>query len=302
MSNPASDPGWPWHPLSGRALTRLRSGEPICVDLASMDALPYLFGVENEPEVTAVFRALLRSDSVVLDIGANFGLYTAIAGAVVRRRGRLYAFEANPRVYQCLLTTIVANRLWPGTRTIPANLLVSDRCGRGTLFFMPDELGGGTMTDVRDPEPERRSVEVDMTTIDACLPPGTVVDLVKIDVEGHEPAVIRGMAQTIARSPKIRLIVEFVPAFLAHTTSAETFFREIRSLGFEVCQVLPGPILRHVAAAAELPEFSYCLLTRTPRADAARVERYCASLRVRIRRWLEARRPRRRIRKLATAV
>ena len=44
-----------------------------------------------------------------------------------------------------------------------------------------------------------------MTTIDDFLPSDLTVDLVKIDVEGHEPSVVRGMERTIARSPNIRL-------------------------------------------------------------------------------------------------
>ena len=70
-----TEPEWPRLDLKGRALTRLRnSGQPICVDLESMDSLPYIYGVDVEPDVVRVFEHFLRPDSVVLDIGANFGL------------------------------------------------------------------------------------------------------------------------------------------------------------------------------------------------------------------------------------
>jgi hypothetical protein len=52
-----------------------------------------------------------------------------------------------------------------------------------------------------------RSIENDLTTIDAFLPNDLAVDLVKIDIEGHEPLAIRGMARTIARSPRLRFII-----------------------------------------------------------------------------------------------
>jgi FkbM family methyltransferase len=289
-------PDWPRLDLKGRALTRLRGGQMICVDLESVDALPYIYGIDIEPDVVRVFELFLRPQSVVLDIGANFGLYTALAGRVVLPRGRLYAFEANPRVFRCLQATIVANRFWPAPRIAAANILVGAHCGRGTLFYEPDTLGGGTMSD--NGAGDRHAVEVDMTTIDAYLPDEIVVDLAKIDVEGHEPAVLRGMERTIARSPSIRLIVEFVPAFLEATGGAAACFAAIRDLGLGVCRIMPDSCLRPVLSHDELPEFSYCLLTRTPEADAALVEARLGSLPERLRRWSRRYRPRRRGRAL----
>jgi FkbM family methyltransferase len=278
-----TEPKWPRLDLSGRALTRLRSGQIICVDLESVDALPYIYGTDIEADVIPVFELFLRPDSVVLDIGANFGLYSALAGSVVRRRGRLYAFEANPGVHRCLQATIVANGLWPGTHVEAANVLVGDRCGRGTLFYEPAAVGGGSMTEIG--VADRREVEMAMTTIDAYLPAGTVVDLAKIDVEGHEPAVLRGMEQTIAQSPSIRLIVEFAPAFLAQAGGAARFFAEIRGHGLEICRIMADSRLRPVSSHDELPEFGYCLLTRTPQADVALMEAKLSSLPARLRRW-----------------
>ena len=291
-------PRGPMLVLQGRALVRLDGGQYVCVDLASLDALPYVFGIAIEPDVIPVFKTFLRPDSVVLDIGANFGLYTSLAGSVVARRGRLYAFEANPSVYRCLIGTIVANRLWPTPRVTAANMLVGDRCGRGTLYYVADMVGGGTMSDLPIEGQERKSVEVEMTTIDAYLPPDTVVDLVKIDVEGHEPSVIRGMEQTIARSPDIRLIVEVVPGFLEHTTDIGAFFASIRRLGLEICRILPNSRLQPVQSHNELPDFGYCLVTRTPQRDSAAVETHCNSLTVRVGRWRRKFLPRRRHRPL----
>jgi hypothetical protein len=67
-----------------------------------------------------------------------------------------------------------------------------------------------------------RSVENDVTTIDAFLPPDLAVDLVKIDIEGHEPLAMRGMARTIAHSPRLRFIIEFDERFLAHRSDQIT--------------------------------------------------------------------------------
>jgi len=109
-----------------------------------------------------------------------------------------------------------------------------------------------------------RSIENDLTTIDAFLPADLAVDLVKIDIEGHEPLALRGMARTIARSPRLRLIVEFNENFLARTVPASEFLDEIHGLGFRVCKILQYVRLELVQPGESLAGHLELLLTRTP--------------------------------------
>jgi FkbM family methyltransferase len=274
-------------PIGGDwALVRLRSGEYICVDMRSLDALPYLLGWEHEPDVVRVFRAFLTQRSVVLDIGANFGLYTALTASIVRHHGRLYAFEGNPQVFESLQRTIIANQLFFNPNIFAANLLVSDRSGRGVLHYSPNQLGGGTMSDVRLWGVKQPSIEVDMTTVDDFLPSDLSVDLVKIDVEGHEPLVIRGMEHTIRRSPNIRMIIEFAVPLLTHTMKPADFADYIRGLGFAICRLLPDFKIKLVPKGEALCGFNYCLLTRTPEEDIRAVYERRKFPPIRLKRWL----------------
>jgi FkbM family methyltransferase len=274
-------------PIGGDwALVRLGSGEFICVDTGSLDSLPYVLGWDYEADVIRVLRTFLTQRSVVLDIGANFGLYTALTGSIVAKHGRLYAFEGNPRVFESLQRTIIANHLFAHPNIVAANVLVSDRSGRGVLHYSPDQLGGGTMSDTAPSGGGRPAIEVDMTAIDDFLPTDLAVDLVKIDVEGHEPLVIRGMERTIARSPNIRMIIEFADHLLAHTLKAPDFIDYIQSLGFAVCRVLPNFKIKLVPRGEALGGFNYCLLTRTPEADIRAVCERRKFLPIRLKRWL----------------
>ena len=277
----------PFLPIGGeRALVQLASGEYVCVDLHSLDSLAYLLGWDLESDVIRVFRTFLTPQSVVLDIGANFGLYTAITASTVRTAGRLIAFEGNPEVFPSLERTLIANGLFGNPNVTAANVLVSDRCGRGNLHYGANAFHLGTMSDVPLDGGERRSTEVRMTTIDAFLPPDLAVDLVKIDVEGHEPLVIRGMERTIARSSNIRMIIEFADDMLAHTVPAAEFVRYIHSLGFRICRILPDFKISLVELGEEIAGFNNCLLTRTPHEDIDAVERRRRRLLVRLKRWL----------------
>jgi FkbM family methyltransferase len=270
-----------------RALVRLASGEYLCVDTSSFEALGYILGWEHEADVIRVFRTFLTRQSVVLDIGANFGLYTALTASIVRRHGRLYAFEGNPQVFEALQRTIVANGLYFNPNIVAANVLVSSASGRGVLHYSANLPSGGTMSDVQLVGGKQHAVEVDMTTIDDFLPPDLAVDLVKIDVEGQEPSVLRGMERTIARSPNIRIITEFAENLLAHTANPDDFADYIRGLGFAICRVLPSFKIRLVPAGETPRGFNYCLLTRTPEEDIRSVEERRKFPPIRFKRWLD---------------
>jgi FkbM family methyltransferase len=269
------------------ALVRLASGEYLCVDTTTFEGLGYILGREHEADVIRVFRTFLTQRSVVLDIGANFGLYTALSASIVRNHGRLYAFEGNPRVFKSLRRTVAANDLHLNPNVVAANVLVSSESGRGVLHYSANLPSGGTMLDLHLSGGKRNAVEVEMTTIDDFLPSDLTVDLVKIDVEGHEPSVVRGMERTIARSPNIRLIIEFADNLLAHTMAPADFADYIRSLGFAICLVLPNFKIRLVPPG-EIPSgFNYCLLTRTPEEDIRAVEERRKFPPIRFKRWLD---------------
>src|SRR5437016_14622959 len=123
-----------------------------------------------EADVLPLFRSFLKPNSVVLDIGANFGLYTAISASRMRDHGLLYSFEANPHTFELLKRTLYANRLAQHPNVIAVNALIGDSTGRRTLHYIPEFLGGATVTDVGQWGASKRSVELDVITIDGFLP------------------------------------------------------------------------------------------------------------------------------------
>jgi FkbM family methyltransferase len=269
------------------AVIRLASGEYLCVDTSTLEAISYILGWQHETDVIRVFRTFLTQRSVVLDIGAHFGLYTALTGSIVKKHGRLYAFEGNPRIFESLQRTMLANDLYFNPNIIAANVLVSSESGEGRLHYSANLPSGGTMSEVQLLGGRQHAVEVKMTTIDDFLPSDLAVDLVKIDVEGHEPLVLRGMEQTISRSPNIRIIAEFADNLLATTVSPADFVDYIRGLGFAICRVLPNFKIRLVPAGEALSGFNYCLLTRTPEEDIRSVEERRKFPPIRFKRWLD---------------
>lgn len=276
----------PIHAGAGRSLVRLKSGEYVCVDTNSIDSIDYLLGWPMEMHNLPAFRRFLRPGAVVLDIGANFGLYTAVAARFLNKNGRLYAFEANPHTFKLLRWTLYANQLVNNPNIVAVNAIVGENGGRGKLYYKPEELGGATVSDFGQSWADGRSVDVDMIAIDEFLPPDLLVDLVKIDVEGYEPFVLRGMRRTIQRSLNIRIFLEFFEGFLAHTVPPDEFVAEIAALGLHWCEIRRDGLIGRIDPGQRLRGYHFCFLTRTPEEDIAHARHQARRLRVRLTTWL----------------
>lgn len=170
----------------------------------------YLFwsGVRYfEPETTGVFLKLARRARVVLDIGANTGVYTLLACAA--GDARVLSFEPVPRNCELLSANLRANG-WE-SRCEARREAVCNVTGRADLRVpcveVPDtaSLCENITADVAFD-----IVNVATVTIDSVCAETDPVDLVKIDVEGAEATVIEGMRRVLSTS-RPAVIVECLP-------------------------------------------------------------------------------------------
>ncbi|MDT8913018.1 FkbM family methyltransferase [Amycolatopsis sp. PS_44_ISF1] len=150
----------------------------------------------------------LRPDAVVVDAGANLGLF-ALRIARDCPDARLVAVEPVPST--CALLRVNTAALAPGSvRVVEAAL--GDRPGRTTLTAYrylpanstahPREKPADWVAAMRETQPDAETademlrtdlVEAEVVTLSGILPPGDRIDLVKIDVEGAELEVLRGV-------------------------------------------------------------------------------------------------------------
>lgn len=171
-----------------------------------------------EPEEQAVMRALLPACRGIMDIGANLGLYTLLASRLMPSGGQVIAFEASPIEHTKLAWTVLRNKL-ANVEVIHA--AVSDALGSATIY--QSLAGAGALN--RLDRPAKTSGQwapatVSMTTLDAwaATHDKTPIDLLKIDVEGHELPVLVG-AQSLIRTWRPLILIE-VNAARASTRSA----------------------------------------------------------------------------------
>ena len=154
-------------------------------------------GLHEAPDMGFLLH-LLRPGDHFLDAGANVGSYTVLAAGAVG--ARVTSIEPIPATFSHLQRNIALNRLDGAVHAWQGGL--SDM--PGTLRFTE---GLDTVNHVLADGETAASIDVPVRTVDDLV--GTDVPvLIKIDVEGHERAVLRGAARTLADARLLAVVME----------------------------------------------------------------------------------------------
>lgn len=157
---------------------------------------------DGEPyvdDVLPVIADLLDTDSVVLDIGANIGVYT-LAAARLAPTGAVHAFEPNPNVAHHLRRNVEANH---APNVTVHEIAVSAKDGTVRFKENPTFTAGSVTLDEAGTAYSAAfgggAIEVPAVTLDSVTADLDRVDVVKIDTEGHELDVLAGAHDTLER-------------------------------------------------------------------------------------------------------
>jgi FkbM family methyltransferase len=199
-----------------------------------------------EPSLVKVAAEILRPGDKVVDIGANVGFLSRQFASQVGRTGHVFAFEPDPVTFDYLVYN---------TRRLPqvssSQLAMSDRIDRMTFYLHPISGMSNSLVNAWD---NARSMEVDTSTLDAWtreVAPGPI-RLIKIDVEGAELLVLRGMRDLMQAPNSPQIILEFCPKNLGGSEVEEAIFDLMAECGQLVYLVgWPGD-LKRVGSAAEV--------------------------------------------------
>jgi FkbM family methyltransferase len=158
-----------------------------------------------EPHVWSTIERVLRPGSAFVDVGASIGLFSVLASRCVGESGRVFAFEPGPQNRSLLLLNLSTN----GASNVAVDTrALGDR--HGVLVYSPSGANGAVAPFDGNPSSLVSHELVTVVPLDDVIDEDVQIDLIKIDVEGAEGAVLRG-AGRILRRWKPSLIFEFCP-------------------------------------------------------------------------------------------
>ena len=160
----------------------------------------------GEPDLKIV-RHLAGPGSHVIDVGANFGLYTKFLAELVQPNGRVYTIEPIPLTYEILTSNVKRLKL---RNVEPFNVAVSDDDADVKMEIPQYTSGGENFYEARivktAKSPALRSVAVKARALDSLFGHLRQIDFIKCDVEGHELSCLRGAAGILRKTKPAWLI------------------------------------------------------------------------------------------------
>ena len=172
----------------------------------------------HEKRTTDLIKNELEEGMIVVDIGSNLGYYCLLEALIVGNQGKVYALEPVPKNFKILSKNININSY----KNIKSYCLaVSDKSGTAD-FFLTAASNWGSMIDLNSENTSeymkgkmeqlnRGVIKVKTVSIDDFLKKENVhnVNLIRMDIEGHEINAIKGMEKTLkSNSSPIKLLIE----------------------------------------------------------------------------------------------
>lgn len=175
-----------------------------------------------EPGTLSLVLSLLPEGGLFVDVGASIGTLTLPAARNVGPCGNVVALEPAPRIAALLRRSIALNDL---TAVVALHECAAGEAERTAELAMSALT---THNSFWPPDDTVEVISVPVRPLDTLLAPDRRVDVVKIDVEGAELQVWRGMQRILAQNPNIAVVLEFGPEHLRRTgVSVKDWFAEL---------------------------------------------------------------------------
>lgn len=218
--------GHTWNGARVRVIRGKGHGFLMKLDLSDWaQRMTFCLGRYYELGVLQVLDKVLGPGDAFVDVGANIGMVSLHARSLVGDAGAVHSYEPNPDCLRLLQEHVELNRL---RNVFIHGCALSDTAGELRLSLTSEHTGTATLAPVPD---ARRTYAVPVRVGDEALT-GTAPKAVKIDVEGFELHVLRGLRHTLARAAPF-VITEVEETFLRRAgTSTQELMSFMSSLGY----------------------------------------------------------------------
>jgi len=221
----------------GTLLVQTIHGTKYFIDPSDLVMAPQLTVYRQwESDVSAFTLNAVKENSIFMDVGANFGYLSCLAASKIGNRGAgcVIAVEPNPRMLALLRKNIVVN--WSMAPVEVHDCAAAAEAGYLTLNI-PEHAANATISRTQE-NAKGMSLIVRASTVDT-IAAGRTIDVLKIDVEGYEAAVLKGARKTIRESKRINIIMEWsLSQMKSAGFSAEAVLTEVKALGLRTFELI----------------------------------------------------------------
>jgi FkbM family methyltransferase len=214
-----------------REVTELPWGLPLEVRMSDSIGFSIVAGRVFDPCVTETLHRLIDSGDRVADVGANVGYLTSLAAVRAGRDGQVIAFEPHPQVYELLEQNLARWRDSGAVDNVELRrVALADRKGEGTLIagpFFEANMGLAALASDQPASAGSEEITVPIERLDETIR-AERLDLLKIDVEGHEPDVLRGAERLLAAKMIRDIVFEDLGEYPSEATAI------VESAGYEL--------------------------------------------------------------------
>ncbi len=247
------------------ALTENIFGHTIILDTRDISLTPHLLSKGFwEIWITQVFLETIEDNMNVLEIGANVGYYTLLAASKVGSDNQIFAFEADSATYELLSKNIEINGFKNKVTLI--NKAVFSESKRVKFSSFKKHHGSNSLIQFSESSIEGFREEVKISEIDSIslddyfemnVPK---IGLIKIDAEGSEPHIFRGMIKLLHENSHVKIICEFAQILISELgEDPEKFLDDLVKQGF--CLSIIDPVMGIVEVTKQkLLEIEHCEL------------------------------------------
>jgi FkbM family methyltransferase len=249
------------------ATTTIHFGPNLVFDLnlRDLDEFATWFLQFQPPALGPLLDRVLRRGDGFVDVGANIGIYSCWAARIVGSSGWVHAFEPIPSTFEVLRHHVEQNRLGDTVRVTRA--AVGDRPGTMTLYKI---AGASGLTSPYPREPSSQAIEVPVVTIDSQVTGGSRPRLIKVDVEGFEQHVLRGMSGLLSSDSPPIVAMELSDRQLRSAgSSVEALLADVKGLGYGTWRITTRGV--RMLTAATNRDMNVVLLHPAWHGDEARL-------------------------------
>lgn len=192
-------------------MTPLKLGKvPFNVDLTEKAQMS-MFYYAYEPYEVAFLKRMLKQGQFFVDAGANIGYYSSIALSIAGRNGTVVAFEPMP-LLAARLKTFAEKAQEDGWNMLAEQKALSEKAGEARLHVSKgSNIGWCTIIESLMPQEDiKETYSVETVRLDDFLDEKGlgIPDVIKIDVEGAESMVLKGMSRIFEKAYFPALMIE----------------------------------------------------------------------------------------------